>query len=277
MKDIKDTSWGEVADWYDDLLGGGAGTYQQEVILPNLIRILGLKGGEKIADVACGQGFFARAITTATPDAQVIASDISPELIKKAKAAQGEISSKQKITYHVAPSHELGFIKDGSVDKVIIVLALQNIEKYVETVAECARILSPVGSLVVVLNHPAFRIPKRSSWGTDASAHTAGASAGAIGSQYRRIDAYMSESREMIDMAPGKNAGKGDSSGKITYSFHRPLQSYFKAFAKSGLSVVRLEEWISHKTSQPGPKSRATEENRIRKEIPLFMCIECVS
>jgi len=56
----KDTSWGKVADWYDELLEEKTGTYQTEVILPNILRLLDLKKGETILDLACGQGFFSR-------------------------------------------------------------------------------------------------------------------------------------------------------------------------------------------------------------------------
>jgi len=59
---------------------------------------------------------------------------------------------------------------------------------------------------------------------------------------------------------------------RYTMSFHRPLQVYFKAFAKAGLCVTRLEEWASHKTSDSGPRKAA--EDLARKEIPLFMCLE---
>jgi hypothetical protein len=58
----------------------------------------------------------------------------------------------------------------------------------------------------------------------------------------------------------------------FTVSFHRPLQSYFKAMTKSGFAATRLEEWISHKKSQTGPRS--VEEDRMRKEIPMFVAIE---
>jgi hypothetical protein len=43
--------------------------------------------------------------------------------------------------------------------------------------------------------------------------------------------------------------------------------------SKAGLSITRLEEWVSHKESEKGPRQKA--ENKSRKEIPLFMCIEC--
>ena len=57
MKKLK-TSWGGVAGWYQNLLSG-EGTYQKEVILPNLLRLLNIKKGEVILDLGCGPGFFA--------------------------------------------------------------------------------------------------------------------------------------------------------------------------------------------------------------------------
>ena len=49
-----------------------------------------------------------------------------------------------------------------------------------------------------------------------------------------------------MDMNPGEKANKNK---KYTYSFHRPLQYYFKLFSNTGLSVLRLEEWISPRVS----------------------------
>jgi hypothetical protein len=109
--------------------------------------------------------------------------------------------------------------------------------------------------IYVVLNHPAFRIPKASGWGWDEQAKI----------QYRRIDRYLSESKTEIDMHPGEKRGER------TISFHRPLQYYVKALGKAGFSVAALEEWNSHKHSEPGP--RAAAEDRARKEIPLFLCL----
>ena len=259
------TSWGKVADWYDDLLKEDD-TYQAKVILPNLSRLVDAKSGEHILDLACGQGFFSRAF--ATTGAQVTGVDISKELID---IADGHLSRPSRpgrpngletgtLEYFVAPSHQLTAIASTTIDKVIIVLALQNIEKIKETMEECARVLRPEGKLYIVLNHPAFRIPKRSSWGFDESA----------GIQYRRIDGYLSEGKFEIEMKPGAAAlGK---KGEATVSFHRPLQVYFKHLSKAGFAVTRFEEWDSHKKSEKGKRSVA--EDNARKEIPLFLCLE---
>lgn len=255
------TSWGGVADWYDDLLSGDDDSYQKQVILPNLTRIVEPTKGMVVLDVACGQGYFTRVFSAA--GAHAIGCDISMELIEKAQ--KQEAGSREHggntIEYYVAPADSLSMIESGSVDVVTIVLALQNIENLAGTIGEASRVLKMGGRLVFVINHPAFRIPGRSAWGEDDKKDDT--------RMYRRIDAYMSDSRTEIDMTPGEI---DITKKKRTMSFHRPLQSYFKSLNKSGLSVTRLEEWISHKVSQPGP--RATEEDRMRKEIPMFMCVE---
>lgn len=248
------TSWGSVAEWYDELLEEDASTYQKELILPNLMRLCDIKKGETVLDLACGQGFFARALASA--GAKVIAADIAGELIALAKEKQTNEKNSKAIIYHTAPADALPFIAGASIDKAIIVLAIQNIENLHGTLAECARVLKKGAPLFIVLNHPAFRIPKESSWGFDEKEKV----------QYRRIDRYLSESKVKIIMHPGAK------SKEATVSFHRPLQAYMKAFTKAGFAVTRLEEWNSHKTSEKGPRQEA--EDRARKEIPLFMLLE---
>ena len=56
----KDTSWGNVSDWYNATVED-AESYQQKVILPNLLRIVAPGKGVKIFDVGCGTGVFSRA------------------------------------------------------------------------------------------------------------------------------------------------------------------------------------------------------------------------
>ncbi|MEI6304949.1 MAG: class I SAM-dependent methyltransferase [Candidatus Taylorbacteria bacterium] len=268
MKD-KNTSWGAIAEWYDGLVEDTADSYQKNVLMPNLIRLVDPKVGMAVLDVACGQGYFARAF--ANNGAKVIGCDISSELIELAKKhVSNDTIKKGSVVYNVTPSDKLTFVPDGSIDVVVIILALQNIEKILETFQECSRTLKVGGRMIVVLNHPAFRVPKYSSWRWDDARNLRPEISGVQQAKmYRRIDEYMSEAQIKVDMTPGENIA---AKKKFTVSFHRPLQSYFKALNKSGLAVTRLEEWISHKKSQVGPRS--AEEDRTRKEIPMFLMIE---
>jgi ubiquinone/menaquinone biosynthesis C-methylase UbiE len=243
-------SWGKVADWYDSMLEQNSDTYQTQVILPNLLRVLALTPGEKLIDIACGQGFFTRAYKEA--GASPIGADISKELIVFAKEhAPG-------IPFHVAPAHNLTFAKAHAFNAAVMVLALQNIENIDAALAEAKRVLAAKGRLILVLNHPVFRVPKHSSWEYDEKSKT----------QFRRIDRYLSSEKVLIDMHPGKKPRVR------TITYHRSLQDITKSLRKNGFAIVRLEEWISHRNSERGPRQKA--EDAARKEIPLFMMIEAV-
>jgi ubiquinone/menaquinone biosynthesis C-methylase UbiE len=257
LQHIPATHWGGVAEWYDAHLELNDDTYHAKVIFPNLIRILGDVHGKKVLDLACGQGMFSRELRA--KGAFVTGVDLGKELIEIAESKNESIKEKgtHKIVYHVTSADDLYMIKDATVDSVVCVLALQNIEQLSKTISEVSRVLTNTGSFVFVLNHPSFRNPRKSGWGYNDSENI----------QYRRVDGYMSESNIRIDMTPGSPSNK-----KWTISFHRPLQVYMKALSKSGFAITRLEEWVSHKESEKGPKKQA--EDISRKEIPLFMCIE---
>ena len=242
----RDTSWGTVAGWYAEHLQK-EDTYHAKVILPNLLRMAKVLKGERVLDLGCGEGFFARELAKA--GAKVTGTDIAKELIAQARAKGGA-------EYFVAPSGKLGFAKDGEFDAAVCVLALQNIEDVAGTFKEVRRVLKKGGRFVFVINHPAFRVLKRSSWGWDEAA----------AAQYRRVDGYLSSAKIFVDMHPGA------SKTTRTISYHRSLQDFFKALHGAGFAVSRLEEWVSHRQSLKGPRQAA--EDAARKEIPLFMALE---
>lgn len=245
------TSWGNVAGWYDTVVND-KDSYQVNVILPNILRILAPEKGKRFLDLACGQGFFTHAL--AAKGAHITGVDISPELIDIARKYAGHNEE-----FYISPSDDLSKFKTKSFHAVLCVLAIQNIERMTLTFKEVSRVVEDKGKFILVLNHPTFRIPGKTSWDFDQKKNV----------QYRRVDEYLSESRAAIDMNPGSTEKK-----ETTYSFHRSLQTYSKTLANAGFAISRIEEWVSHKESEKGPRKIA--EDRSRNEIPLFMCIECV-
>lgn len=248
----KKTSWGRVAGWYDELLAQ-EGSYQKDLILPHLRRLMNIQKGVRVLDLACGPGFFSTAF--AALGAEVTGVDISKELIAR---AEKNTPKELHVSYHASPAHKLAFVEEKSMSEVALVLALQNMDDPASVLTACSRILKPAGRMHIVLNHPAFRVPESSSWGWDKEQNI----------QYRRIDAYLTEKRVRIAMHPGS-----DPSLK-TVSYHRPLQFYFKALARAGFAVSGLEEWTSHKKSGIGVRQIA--ENRSRREIPLFLYMQAI-
>lgn len=243
----KNTSWGHVSSWYNAVVEHPE-SYQQSVILPNITRIVASKKGMRILDVGCGTGVFARVFSEA--GAEVVGVDLGKELIAIAK------EKSSHIRYYVGSADNLSAVTETSFDVVTIVLALQNMKKMDVVFEEIAKKLKKNGRIVLVLNHPSFRVPQWSDWGFDEVKKM----------QYRKVARYMSEIEIPILMNPGKK------NSEKTFSFHRPLQLYVKSLAKQKCAITKLEEWISHKESQKGPRKGA--EDVARKEIPLFMCIE---
>lgn len=248
-KESKTTSWGKVDDWYDDYVEDPE-SYHQRVVEPNLVRILGDVSGKNVLDLGCGQGYFCRLFSE--KGAIMSGVDVSPELIEKAN----QRSNGAKIRYVVSPAEDLFSFANQSQDIVFSVLATQNMRELDRVIAEVKRTLKPDGRLILILNHPAFRVPQDSDWYYNPENKKQG----------RVVTRYMSEATVKIDMHPGSNKKT------FTYSFHRPLQVFVKWLAKNNLAITRLEEWISHKESANGPRKMA--EDKARKEIPLFMCIE---
>jgi len=110
------------------------------------------------------------------------------------------------------------------------------------------------GKLLLVLNHPAFRIPRQSSWQIDNGNKT----------EYRRINKYMSNMEIPINMNPS------DRNSELTWSYHYPISKITDMLNNNGLLIAKIEEWNSDKTSV-GAASKM--ENAARSEFPLFMAI----
>jgi ubiquinone/menaquinone biosynthesis C-methylase UbiE len=248
MKQTSKTSWGKEASWYSEHLKHGD-TYHAKVILPNLVRLIEPQKGQHVLEIGCGEGFFAEEL--ARRGSSVTGCDIAPELIALAK-------KKGKAKYLVTPAQDLSMFQTESFDVVLAVLTLQNMERLDMVMKEVSRVMKPQGRFVFVLNHPVIRVPQVSAWDYDEAKKV----------QYRRLDAYLSGRKVAIDMHPGK--GKKS----LTYSFHRSLQEYMKLMRGAGFCMTRLEEWLSHKESEPGPRAKA--ENAARKEFPLFMMVEAM-
>ncbi|MDO8532781.1 MAG: class I SAM-dependent methyltransferase [Dehalococcoidia bacterium] len=246
-----DTSWDEVASWYDALVGEKGSAYQQDTVIPGALRLLAPRAGERVLDLACGQGVFCRALHKL--GVSVTGVDASERLIGLARSR-----SSRDIRYEVADARQMAALPRQGFDAAACLLAIENIDAVGLVFAECARVLRPGGRLVLVMTHPCFRIPRQSGWGWDEGRHL----------QYRRVDSYLSEMKVPIQMHPGADPSQ------ITWTFHRPMQAYVQALAGAGLLVEALEEWPSKRVSKPGPQARA--ENRVRAEIPLFLAVKAV-
>lgn len=268
------SDWGAVAGWYDALVGDAGSEFHREIILPGVLRLLELRRtaervhagrAMEILDVACGQGVLCRKL--ARMGCRVTGIDAADPLIRAARERSG--ADGLAIQYLTADATKL-LDEEGrpvpglapqAFDAITLVLAIQNISPLSPVWKACRVLLKPVGKLVIVMMHPCFRIPRASDWLWQKDVDG--------GWQARLVRRYLSSETIPIQTHPGLAAHGKDSAS--TPHFHRPLQAYINTLAGAGLLIDHIEEWPSHKTSQPGPQKAALD--RARKEIPLFLAL----
>jgi len=244
----QNTSWQPVSRWYNKLTGIRGGYFHQQVIIPNVIRQLSLKPGDSLLDLGCGQGVLARNIPL---DIDYYGIDLAVDLLDYARKSNRNPRCrflKADITRPL-PLDKKDFTQATAI------LVLQNVARPDLIIKNAAGCLVNQGRLVIVINHPCFRIPRQSSWGIDEQNQV----------QYRQINRYLSSLRVPINIRPSR--GK---KGPVAWSFHFSLSALSRFLDENGFLIKKIEEWISDKASV----GRAAKmENRAREEFPLFLSI----
>lgn len=241
------TAWDRAARWYDKVVGEEGSFYQREVVMPRALRLLDLRRGARVLDLACGQGVFTRFLQQHKH--QAVGADVAEQLIRIAR------QRSPGVEFQVADAADPSALPGQSFDGIACLLALQNMPDLVPVMRNVARWLKKRAYFVAVITHPCFRIPRQSHWGFDAEKKL----------EYRRVDRYFTELEiPILTTRPGTHE-------IYTTTWHRPLQAYFHALAAAGLVVDALQEWESTKDDQPGPQAEA--HRRARREFPLFLAL----
>lgn len=251
----KSTSWESVGKWYHAAVGDEGHYYHKQIIMPGILRLMNLEdAGERpaILDLACGQGVLARHLPS---HVGYTGLDIAPTLVKGAKKLDPNPAHHYQIADVTKP---LPLNKETLFSHAVITLALQNIAHPELVLKNAFKHLQPHGKLIIILNHPCFRIPRQSSWQVDKEKKI----------QYRRLDRYLSSLEIPIQAHPSK----GEQS-PATLTFHHPISCYSRWLRDAGFVIELLDEWCSDKVSEGGA---AKMENRSRAEFPLFLAISAI-
>lgn len=240
-------SWDAVAHWYAGWAGQNGSHYHRTIAVPLMLELLGLKSGDRLADLGCGHGILAPPI--AASGARYLGVDLSPRLIAEARRTHARAGRFVVGDATALPEHKL--LDEGGFDAASFLLSIQDINPLEAAVAEAARLLKPGGRVAIVMLHPCFRIPRQSGWGWDEGR----------GLKYRRLDSYLSKLA-----IPMQEHGKG-----TTRSYHRPLENYVAALNAAGMAVTAIREVADAPAAQDKRADR-----RAAREFPLFLGIKAV-
>jgi ubiquinone/menaquinone biosynthesis C-methylase UbiE len=151
LNDEVRSAWDQLADFWDERMQAGR-TWQRGLIQPSVERLLLLEPGERVLEIACGNGEFARRMSEL--GAHVLATDFSEEMLKRARSHGGDVE------YHLAdatdPQQLLDLAPPGSFDAVVSNMAIMDMETIEPMVAAASRLLKPRGRFVFSTLHPAF-------------------------------------------------------------------------------------------------------------------------
>lgn len=109
------------------------------------IAVCSLKQPQKVLDLACGTGDFAKLVAMQYPEAQVIGVDFAPEMVA---LAQKKIPSN-KAQFKVANAEDLPF-QPETFDAVTVGWGMRNFLDRTKVLCEIKRVTRPGGQLVIL-------------------------------------------------------------------------------------------------------------------------------
>jgi 2-polyprenyl-3-methyl-5-hydroxy-6-metoxy-1,4-benzoquinol methylase len=229
--------WNTNAAFWDERMGEG-NDFVNVLIWPPTERMLAVQPGERVLDVACGNGLTSRRL--AAMGAEVVAVDFAEELI--ARARQRTTQDAERITYHVLDVTDetaLSALGEGRFDAALCQMALFDMAQIDPLMRALARLLRVGGRMVFSVIHPCFNNPHM--------AHVAEMEdrEGDIVTVYSvKILCYMTSS-------VSKGAAIAGQPVPQLY-FHRPLQELLGAGLRAGFVLDALEERAFPPDHPPG-------------------------
>ena len=215
------------AAFWDERMGEG-NDFVEVLIWPAVERLLSPLPGEKMLDVACGNGLTSRRL--ASTGVEVLAFDFATEMIDRARSRK--TNSEDRIQYRVVDATDetaLLRLGIGEFDAALCDMALFDMAEISPLARALSTLLRPGGRFVFSILHLCFN-----------SAHVAHVAeledrAGQIVTTYSlKVFGYMTPT-----IAPGA-ATRGQPEPHLY--FHRPLQHILGAFLSAGFVLDGLEE-----------------------------------
>ncbi|MFQ5821551.1 MAG: class I SAM-dependent methyltransferase, partial [Candidatus Heimdallarchaeota archaeon] len=145
--------WDTASLVWSDFIRKGKDYYRDELNNPATFKLIGEVRGQRVLDVACGEGYNTRIL--ARKGAKVTGVDFSEKLIDLAK--QEEAKEELGISYHVMDATDLNKeLSSNYFDLVTCFMALQDIKYYKKVISEVDRVLKQQGRFIFSIPHPCF-------------------------------------------------------------------------------------------------------------------------
>lgn len=220
-------AWDTNAAFWDERMGEG-NAFHVHLVEPNVLALLEIHRGERVLEIACGNGQFARKLTAL--GARVVATDFSPNMVERARAHTEAFNDE--IDYRVTDAtnaNELRALGEHEFDAVVCNMALMDMLDIAPLFRAMPLLLKPRGRFVFSTMHPCFNSNNPAfvaEWREEN---------GVVSESYAlKLTRYL-ESKTYQGLAMlGQPAAQ--------FYFHRPLQELFGEAFRAGLVLDGLLE-----------------------------------
>lgn len=232
--------WEANAEFWDERFGEG-NDFQKLLIGPATERLLAVRPGATVLDIACGNGAFSRRL--AHLGTQVLAFDFSQRFLERARARTQEHADR--IEYKlVDATDEAQLLALGArrFDAAVCIMALMDMAAIEPLLSALGQLLKPGGHFVFSVMHPCFN-------------NTAGCKM-VVEEEDREgeiVAVYAVKVSRYIQPSVAQGLG---ILGQPTphYYFHRPLSTLFNACFGAGFVLDGLEEPVfERRPERTGP------------------------
>ena len=148
--------WDANAAFWDGHVGPEGNSFHRILVAPAQMRLLSLQPGERVLELACGNGQFSREMTRA--GARVTACDFSAVFVERARAHAAD--ADLEIDYGIVDATDAGQIlalgEAATFDAAVCTMAVHDIADLAPMAGAVHRLLKPGGRFVLSVMHPAF-------------------------------------------------------------------------------------------------------------------------
>lgn len=239
--------YGDIAEWYDSWVG--THSLHDDPYFQPIEALLGDVAGQRICDLACGQGRVARHL--ADLGARVVGIDLSAKLLAIARRHGQE--QPRGIEYVRADASDLDTGALGVFDGVVCFMALMDIPDLNSTLCGVVEMLRPGGWFAFVILYPCFHTALSGEIETPEGV-------------VRTIGRYFQEGHWRSDSRTGPPRKVGD--------YHRTLSTYVNAIIDAGLPVTRLSE-PRVALAVPDSPAFSGSSRSVWAEVPAILVAQC--
>ena len=155
--------WNQNAAFWDDYMGDENNTFHNILVRPAMESLLTVKPGDRVLDIGCGNGNYARRL--AELGARVTAIDTSEEIIERARArskglvGNGTAGSIDYRVIDVCDITGLEALGSDTFDAAVSNMAVMDMAVVAPLFEGVHKLLKPGGIFVCSLTHPCFQAP----------------------------------------------------------------------------------------------------------------------